>query len=295
MARSRRGNRDQAERPRPYLTEATAAAGLKLGAQLDRGRKLAEAELGSDRDLAGARSEFHTWEEFVSELLRRLFTTDELSEEFTAPVRYVFGGRGTLAEEVEAFRDDALARLRRLESIVTRLPLYEPVGTSRSGEPAVPTRSHGADAAKGRRVFVVHGREHGPRDAVRNFLRDLALEPVVLEDQPNKGRTIIEKFEANTIAVDFAVVVLTPDDVGGSSDDAQTAPRARQNVVLELGFFIGLLGRSRVAPLVFGDMEIPSDVDGIVYIKFDPDGAWKLRLAKELKAAGVDVDMNLAL
>ena len=144
-------------------------------------------------------------------------------------------------------------------------------------------------------VFVVHGTDDGPKDAVARFLTKLGLEPVVLHEQPNQGRTIIEKFEEYA-QVGFAVVLLTPDDEGGSrgqSTDPQ--PRARQNVILELGFFLGKLGRRGTCALLKEDVEIPSDYDGVLYIPMDDHGAWQMKLVGELKGAGLDVDANRIL
>lgn len=102
------------------------------------------------------------------------------------------------------------------------------------------------------RVFVVHGRDDGAREAVSNVLLKLGLKPVILHEQANQGRTIIEKIEAHS-DVHFAVVLLTPDDVGGMREhDLQ--PRARQNVLLELGYFVGLLGRKNVCALKKGEL-----------------------------------------
>ena len=143
-----------------------------------------------------------------------------------------------------------------------------------------------------RNVFVVHGHDKGPREAVARVLQRLDFTPVILEEQPNKGRTIIEKFEAS-LDVAFAIVVLTPDDLGKArTDPGDPVPRSRQNVILELGFFIGLLGRRNVVALVVGHVELPSDVNGILYIPYDTGGAWAIRLAQELKAAGLSVDLN---
>ena len=89
------------------------------------------------------------------------------------------------------------------------------------------------------------------------------------------------------------MVLLTPDDVGKLKDEKSALkPRARQNVILELGFFLGMLGRERVCPLVKGDVETPSDYDGVVYTKLDDAGAWKMKLFQELKADGFGVDAN---
>ena len=145
---------------------------------------------------------------------------------------------------------------------------------------------------KSNRVFVIHGHDEAARETVARFLEKLEFQPIILHEHANKGRTIIEKFEDHA-DVPFAVVLLTPDDVGKLKDEKSTLkPRARQNVILELGFFLGRLGRERVCPLVKGDVETPSDYDGVVYTKLDDAGAWKMKLVQELKAAGFGVDAN---
>lgn len=168
----------------------------------------------------------------------------------------------------------------------------QPVSTNLSPAPAVTPKATPAPKAEPVRVFVVHGHDHGPRDSVARLIERLGFEPVILEEQPNQGRTIIEKFEAYA-DVRFAVVVLTPDDMGGTKGGPPVRPRARQNVILELGFFIGTLGRDHVAAIVVGNVETPSDVDGVLYIPFDPaTGSWRSKLAREMKAAGLPVDLN---
>lgn len=98
------------------------------------------------------------------------------------------------------------------------------------------------------RVFIVHGHDEAPREMVARFLLEVGLEPVILHEQANRGMTVVEKLQANA-NVGFAVVLLTPDDEGKSSTEGQLKPRARQNVILELGYFVGLLGRDRVCAL----------------------------------------------
>ena len=149
--------------------------------------------------------------------------------------------------------------------------------------------------ASTRRIFVVHGRDEGLRESVARYLSKLDLDPVILHEQANEGRTIIEKFEAHS-EVDFAVVLFTPDDVGypaGQSEAARNRPR--QNVILELGFFIGRLGRGKVCVLHKGDMEMLSDIAGVLYVSVDNAGHWKLLLARELKKAGLEIDLNRAM
>lgn len=141
-------------------------------------------------------------------------------------------------------------------------------------------------------VFVVHGHDQA-RESVARLLEHLGLKPIILHEQPDRGRTIIEKFESYA-AVGFAVVLLTPDDVGGNASDQPEAlkPRARQNVIFELGFFVAALGRRRVCALYKGDVELPTDYAGVVYTPMDPADGWQLKLARELKHAGLDVDLN---
>ena len=145
-------------------------------------------------------------------------------------------------------------------------------------------------------VFVVHGRAEAPRDAVARFLAQLGLTPVILQEQASEGKTIIEKFEKHA-DVGYAVVLLTGDDHGGlaGDDPANYQPRARQNVILELGYFVGKLGRAHVCVLHEQGVEIPSDFHGVVYLVLDGGEAWKLTLAREMKVAGLNVDMNRAL
>jgi len=144
-----------------------------------------------------------------------------------------------------------------------------------------------------RLVFVVHGHELGLKESVARFLEKLDLKPIILHEQANRGRTVIEKFEEHS-DVAFAVVLLTPDDTGGSRQGGQS-PRARQNVILELGYFIGKLGRSRVCALHVGGVELPSDIHGVLYLPADATEKWKIDLAREISAAGITVDLNRAL
>jgi predicted nucleotide-binding protein len=148
------------------------------------------------------------------------------------------------------------------------------------------------DQAVSRRVFVVHGHDEGARETGARFLERLGFEPIILHEQSSQGRTVIEKVEAHG-NVGFAVVLLTPDDEGCSTQ-GNPQPRARQNVVLELGYFIGRLGRDRVCALKRGEVEIPSDFHGVVYEQFDASGSWKLALGRELRAAGFEIDWNKA-
>ena len=143
-----------------------------------------------------------------------------------------------------------------------------------------------------KKVFIVHGHDNELKESVARFLEKIGLEPIILHEQVNGGKTIIEKFEKNS-DVKFAIVLMTPDDFGNSKMSIkQLNPRARQNVVLELGYFLGKLGRQKVCALIKGDIERPSDYDGVIYIAVDDKDGWKLLLAKELKQAKLKFDGN---
>ena len=157
------------------------------------------------------------------------------------------------------------------------------------GGRAMPAKERTPDSGK---VFVVHGHDEEAKQSVARFLERIDLEPIILHEQLSKGLTVIEKVEQYS-DVAFAVVILTPDDVGASRDDSENPqPRARQNVWLELGYFIGKLGRERVVALKKGEIEVPTDYLGAIYITMDEPGAWKTELAKEMKGADLVVDFN---
>jgi predicted nucleotide-binding protein len=150
------------------------------------------------------------------------------------------------------------------------------------------------------KVFVVHGHAADMKEAVARTLTTLGLDPIILHEQPSQGRTIIEKFEDYS-DVGFAVVLLSPDDMaypaGVEHKKAKPRPRARQNVVMELGFFSAKLGRNHVFTLykTADEFELPSDFQGIVYTPYDSGQSWRLSLTQELKAAKYDVDANKLL
>jgi len=175
-------------------------------------------------------------------------------------------------------RDRAIAVLgQAIEALNERGADLEPVHSGSKSSATTPLD---------RRAFLVHGHDQGAKEMVARFLEGVGFDVIVLHEQPNQGRTVIEKFEANA-EVSFAAVLLTPDDV---MEDG--TKRARQNVIIELGYFLGKLGRGRVCALKKGELELPSDILGVVWTELDDAGAWKMALAKELVAAGFDIDWN---
>jgi len=205
------------------------------------------------------------------------------SIEYAMPL---YMGRPTPVHEVI----EALADVKANSIILLRQTITDLEEDLEEQDVVAPQHPPIPQSAPARAVFIVHGHDEGSREAVARFLERLRINPIILHEQANKGCTLIEKFEQHG-DVAFAVVLLTADDVGGTSPDS-LKPRARQNVILELGYFIGALGRARVCALKRGDLEQPSDIVGVAYIDYDDGGAWRHKLAKEIDAAGIEIDWN---
>ena len=142
------------------------------------------------------------------------------------------------------------------------------------------------------KVFIVHGHDNAAKEAAARFVEKIGLEAIILHEQASSGKTIIEKIEEYT-NVGFGIVLYTPCDLGASKGEKdQLKPRARQNVVFEHGYLIGKIGRENVCALVKGDIEKPNDISGVVYIKMDEGGGWKLDVADEMEACGYKVDRS---
>lgn len=167
-----------------------------------------------------------------------------------------------------------------IESMIGILNAYLQIDLS---EEVVVTNNKNFD-----KVFVVHGHNEAVNQEVARTIEKLGLEAVILREQPNSGKTIIEKFEKYAKDVNFAVILLTADD----KIDGEEKYRARQNVIFEMGYFMGALGRNHVMCLLQEHVEKPGDIDGVVYALIDKSGVWKFSIVKELKACGYKVDAN---
>jgi predicted nucleotide-binding protein len=142
-------------------------------------------------------------------------------------------------------------------------------------------------------VFVIHGHDEAAKHEAARLIEQLGISVTILSEQINSGLTLIEKFEQHAGNAGFAIALLTPDDLGHPlGKPEQIAQRARQNVLLELGYFIGKLSRRKVVILYKPGVELPSDVLGVVYIEMDARGGWRLQVANELRGAGYDIDLN---
>jgi len=159
-------------------------------------------------------------------------------------------------------------------------------------------KSENINSELSKNIFIVHGHNEEMKQSSARFIEKIDLKPIILHEQPNKGKTIIEKFNDYS-NVSFAVILLSADDIAFRKNDKieNASFRARQNVIFELGFFIGKIGRENVVILheQIDNFEIPSDYQGVLYIPYDSNGNWKLSIAKELKAIGYKIDGNKLL
>ena len=157
----------------------------------------------------------------------------------------------------------------------------------------IPTETHvenqkQADLSK---IFIVHGHDGELKLSVKSIIEKQEITPIILSEQANKGRTVIEKFEDNS-DVGGAICLFTADDLGKAKDSKEDKPRARQNVVFEAGYFMGKLGRNHVVILSDSGVELPSDLAGVVYTN---TRNWQVDLLKELKEMGYKIDLNKLL
>ncbi len=264
--------------------------------------KLIREQLEAIPNLKGVRQdspEFRKWWQMTRTIIGNLFGPDSSQLANFGEISYDVPVWSTATPESSFQR----AYVRGLESHEGNLEaLAMEISTFWEDDAAsvVPvSAARPANVALTKDVFLVHGHDEEMKQSVARTLMMLGLNPIILHEQANKGKTIVEKFEANTGTASFAVVLLSPDDIGLPTDHILHTPatsRPRQNVVLELGYFVGKLGRARVLPLKRGEnLELPSDLHGLAYTDYDPAGRWRLEMVKELKEAGYAVDANSLL
>jgi predicted nucleotide-binding protein len=237
----------------------------------------------------GEPDDLNSWKAKSEIILRYAVGDDDRLVEDFRKVRYALGAfteRTTQQEFAAATRRGVRNAVALLEAAKTKVELND------DEEPQSPAALVGEDTAR-TEIFIVHGRDEGRKEMVARFVHDLTgRSPIILHEQASGGNTLIEKLERYAPKIAFAVVIATGDDVGRVADggDGMERSRARQNVILELGYFMALLGRKNVVVLVEPGVEHPSDIHGIVYIELDSGRGWRVDLARELEDAGMPVD-----
>jgi predicted nucleotide-binding protein len=248
-------------------------------------------QYSDDESLFRHYSKIDRWIRNTKAAILPLFQDKLLEEEFETILSDLpdFDEGLILDEIVNDFRDE-------LDDFIERIQLHastlqEKTPGLRLDIDAGPSVSNARDPFDKRKVFIVHGHDEALKQKVARFLEKLNLEPIILHEQASMGKTIIEKFEHYS-DVAFAVILLTADDFGGAKNSKTQNHRARQNVVFEFGYCVGKLGRNKFCALVEDGVEQPSDINGVVYVSIDEGGAWKQKLAQEMKSVGLTVDMN---
>jgi predicted nucleotide-binding protein len=285
-----------------FLRVRREEAQQQIENQINKGKRLLCVVPQDEDEVKSFVQDYEKWHDFTCRVLKSVFTNDAEEKKFHSTKTMFLGAEPSLSP----FADPnglPHAYLRYLSNktnhyranIGTGLNILSTLleaineGLIRQEAEVMPFNSKNTYKNK---VFVVHGHSF-LRHEVDAFLRKHSLIPVFLDDQVNKGQTIIEKFEAYAADVGYAIVLLTPDDEGRKKIDAQDPlplqARARQNVILELGYFIGKLSRANVVGLIKGEIETPSDYAGVMYISYDEPGAWKSKLLHELRAAGIEI------
>lgn len=276
----------ETKRP-PNLTIPRKEAEEKLKIQLNKGNEIFNRNINSSDEIKKAEEEKTKWVNFVSEMLVRFFDNDALKIDFQTAYGPMVISAG-LSDEYDNLKSELSAKITELDSIIERLELIPEINLNSIKATTAITEI----SQQSKDVFIVHGHNNQIKEEVARYISGCGLNPIILHEQPNQGKTVIEKLEHYS-AVGFAVVLLTKDDIGYPKDSPDKAsPRARQNVLVELGFFVGKLSRKNVAVLYEESVEIPSDFVGVIYIPLRDSDGWKLSLAREIKKAGLPLDIS---
>ena len=286
----------------PKLRVNKKEAKNKIQARIEKGELFSDREICSEEELDIVRMEAENWSKYNTDLLIKLFDNPSVSNDYKGIYRRGSLGYAArmglsaipdLEDKIREYQKDMADSIISLRGISDRLELFGEVLDNASqtfdnkGISDNPTRTFGDE------VFIVHGHDEAAKQSIARFVEKFNLKAIILDEQVSKGQTIIDKFEEYADKAGFAIVLLTPDDIGAPKDkQGGLKDRARQNVILELGYFLHKLGRKRVRVLHKKEVELPSDIHGIVYVPMNNPNDWQLKLAKEMKQVGLPVDLN---
>ena len=255
-----------------------------LNERIEAGKAVQRFQPGREKNLEVLERRVMQWRKLNQECLDR-FLGGEAAEEYRIASLNDDFVLVQLWDKSNAKRPDLDREITTLQSIKYRLHTWVPKSD-------VVTAGFTAQASKNAPIFIVHGSDTLYAESVAHTVTSATgRKTIILRDEPNLGRSLIEKFEQRAAEVSYAIIVLTGDDKGGYADETNTRPRGRQNVIFEMGYFFGFIGRGNVSVLLRPGVEKPSDMDGIVYITFDDNRAWKTELLRELRHAGFDIQL----
>ncbi len=282
--------RSQKTKSKLKLTKPRDEIKAVLKNRLSIGREILTKVQGcQDLGLFGSlEKEVEKWTSFNREYLNQVTTNNDLSFQSWANVgKGAICGNETIYDQLNDLKNDVPEYLHRLDTIYEKIDIID----LEEGVASLQVHSKKSQVDS-RKVFIVHGHDENLLSTVSNFLKLVNFEPIILHKQLNQGKTIIEKFEHYS-DVGYAVIIMSPDDLACSAQDFNESKederlnlfklRARQNVILELGFFIGKLGRDKVSIIYPKTMEHPSDINGVTYIEIDELDEWQGKLKEEIK------------
>jgi predicted nucleotide-binding protein len=280
------------ERPRTALIIPKESFKSQLIEQISQGKQFAIKNITTEQQLTEVEKQFDQWDDYNTELLKSSFN-NSINE-----YRSAYSNTGSMIGVSDVMRGVSIhnpqhrfrtlteridVKITELESLLSKVNLiHSEVETTR---PAMAIQD--AATISNDTVFIIHGHDDAMKKAVQLFLSRAGLKDIVLHEQPDKNRTVIEKLIEEGSSAAYVIALLSPDDI---QEDGTV--RARQNVVLEIGYFIGKLGREKVRLLRKGDVVIPSDLQGILFENYDDQGAWRIKLLKEMQAVGLPIDLG---
>jgi predicted nucleotide-binding protein len=264
----------------------------RLEKRIEIGEELFKRTISTHDELATANSDYKLWTEYNFEMLKQVFNienNDYKSSYDNAGYSIMLGQLGEVQGNlVQSFKNKVKYKLDNLKSLLTRTELLKSQVTNNSHISTATAKN----ILSKTQVFIVHGHDEAAKTKTARFIDKLGLEAIILNEQASGSKTVIEKIEAYS-NVGFGIVLYTPCDTGAKKEEKSNFKnRARQNVVFEHGFLIGKIGRENVCALVKGEIETPNDISGVVYVKMDDDDAWHLKIARELRNSGYEIDMN---
>ncbi|MGZ8227136.1 MAG: TIR domain-containing protein [Methylococcaceae bacterium] len=232
---------------------------------------------------------FSAWRERLSKFLDENLPGE--SEKLSSRLYRIFSATRPGESHEETFwRQDGDKAKSFIDSLLVDIQRDEYLLKSRPAVSTVPEKNNTQNISN--QVFIVHGHDESIKSQTARFIEKLGFKAIILDEQANGGKTVIEKIESNT-NVGFAIVLYSPDDSGNTKAKANNSVlnlRARQNVIFEHGYLIAKLSRERVVPLISDEeIELPSDINGMVYIS---DRNWQMDIAREMKNVGYEVDLN---
>lgn len=266
------------------LTISNAEFKQKLEERLKIGEQMLDRTVSSTSALDLLHKESSEWADYNTEFLKQSFNnpSNEYRNSYKGSITY-WGGIA-FPSEAEPAKSKTIIRnqINEIKKLINKSDLIKS-----SIKISMVREDDTTDKTK---VFIVHGHDEAAEIKAARFIEKLGFEAIILHEQASSGKTIIEKIEQYS-NVGFGIVLYTECDLGGKTTD-KLRHRARQNVVFEHGYLIGKIGRGNVCALVKGDIELPNDISGVVYVAMDDSNAWHFKVAKELKSSGYDIDMN---